>query len=214
MRRVLDLARLTLVTSRTKLQPTPSNNHLKQELGFGFSRGIIVPSGINRAAKKEAGPSKGNGSNYKMPTTRAGDSKSSSGSKTKETNKQEPQSHKPSSVKAGPAKPGKIRTTKTTTSSSSSVKHDREKNRFTLDLGNKQEARIDYKSIGHNKVEMYHSEVPKELRGRGIGKALAKGALEKALENNMKVKLTCSYLIDYLEKFADPKLKSIVDNNK
>lgn len=203
--------------SRTKLQSTPSSNHLKQELSFGFSRGIIVPSEINRATKREAGSSKGsnNNNNNKMPTTRAGDSKSSSGSKSKgtnKTNKQEPQFHEPSSIRAGQAKPGKMRKSSTTTTSSSSVKHDKEKNCFTLDLGDKQEARIDYKSIGHNKVEMYHSEVPKELRGRGIGKALAKGALEKALENNMKVKLTCSYLIDYLEKFADPKLKSVVDN--
>lgn len=230
MRRVLDLANLALMTSRgAKLQPKLLGLQERQPgLNFlGFSRGFSVPSGTNRAGSKREGSSSNRGSN--MPPTRGGDSKSKSGgigiaigSKGKgsskgKTNKREHQSQlqQPSSSSSK----SNVRKTKSnikkadTKVTTNSVEHDKEKNRFTMDLGNKQVARIDYKSIGQNLVEMYHSEVPQELRGRGIGKALAKGAFEQALKNNMRVKLTCSYLINYLEKFADPKYKSIVDNS-
>lgn len=95
--------------------------------------------------------------------------------------------------------------------SSNGVKHDKAANKFVLDLGNNQEAHIDYKSIGRNKLDLYHSEVPVELRGRGIGKALAKGALDHIAQSNMKARLSCSYLAEYAKKFADPKHKNLIE---
>lgn len=233
MRRVLDLAKLAFITSRgSNLQSRSLGLRQPSSGFFGFSRDFSIPSGINRAGNKREGSSSNKGSD--MPPSKGfSESKSKSkssgsgrnvkgsgsgdvGSKSRgkgKTNKQQIQQH---------SSPSKYNFRKTTKSSigktepptTNSVKHDKEKNRFTLDLGNKQEARVDYRSIGKDSVEMYHSEVPQELRGLGIGKALAKGAIEQALKNNMKVKLTCSYLINFLEKFADPKLKSIVENNK
>jgi len=91
-----------------------------------------------------------------------------------------------------------------------SVKHEPASTRFTMDLGGNQIARIDYKPIGKNKIELYHTEVPSELRGRGIGKALAKGTLEHASNDSIKVKLTCSYLVNYMDKCADPKYKKLL----
>lgn len=96
------------------------------------------------------------------------------------------------------------------TKSCSSVKHQKASHKFTLDLGKNQTARIDYRNIGPKKIEMYHTEVPEELRGRGIGKALAKGALECAGSNDMKVKVTCEYLINFVNKHAEPKHKKLV----
>ena len=62
-------------------------------------------------------------------------------------------------------------------------------------------------------IDMYHTEVPEELRGQGIGQALARGALQRAQEANMRCKLTCSYLVNYLEKFAgDHERNLIVDS--
>lgn len=91
------------------------------------------------------------------------------------------------------------------------VKHDRKARRFVLDLGNKQLARIDYKSVGGNVLDMYHTEVPIELRGRGIGKALASGALDLVERDQMKVRLSCSYLQDYIEHHADPRHKQLLE---
>lgn len=93
----------------------------------------------------------------------------------------------------------------------SSVRHEKTNKRFVLDLGHGREARIDYKSVGRNKIDMYHTEVPVEMRGRGIGRVLAKGALDQAATNNTKVKLTCSYLVNYVEKFADDNTKKRVE---
>lgn len=113
----------------------------------------------------------------------------------------------------------------TTSSGHNSVKHDKSHHRFTLELEDNQLAHIDYRTLspasksgGKNcKVfELYHSEVPKELRGKGIGKALARGTFEhlasRQQHNNddVKIKLTCSYLIDYMNKHADPKFKKLL----
>lgn len=99
----------------------------------------------------------------------------------------------------------------TETMEGSSVRQDKAANKFTLDLGNNKQAFIDYKQIGKNKLELYHSEVPSELRGRGIGKALAKGAFQLAANGNTKLRLTCSYLAACMDKTSDPKLKKLVD---
>lgn len=82
--------------------------------------------------------------------------------------------------------------------------------RFTLDLGNDKVARIDYKPISKDLIEMYHTEVPEELRGRGIGKTLAEGALECASRSNLKLKVTCEYLEDYVRRFAKERHKKLV----
>lgn len=94
----------------------------------------------------------------------------------------------------------------------SGVKHDKANCRFVMDLGNNMSARIDYKPIGRNKIDMYHSEVPSELRGRGIGKALARASIMHASQDKLKVKLTCSYLINYLDSCPDEDgLKKMVE---
>jgi predicted GNAT family acetyltransferase len=91
------------------------------------------------------------------------------------------------------------------------VRHDKKAKQFVLDLGNNQVARIDYKQIDKGRIELYHTEVPEELRGKGIGKALTKGALESASRENLRLKVTCEYLQDYLKRFADDKYRKLVD---
>lgn len=90
------------------------------------------------------------------------------------------------------------------------VKHDKGSHRYILDLGSNQTARIDYKPIGKNLIELCHTEVPEDLRGRGIGKSLAKGALESASKSNLKLKVTCEYLQDYMRRFADEKYRGLL----
>lgn len=111
-----------------------------------------------------------------------------------------------------------------------SVRHDKQGSRFILDLGNNQVARIDYRPVqgrqtnkfnlsgggrhGHEDnqpvIELYHTEVPDELRGQGIGKQLARGALECASGANMRLKITCDYLRDYVHRFASPAEKKLI----
>jgi predicted GNAT family acetyltransferase len=91
------------------------------------------------------------------------------------------------------------------------VRHDRGTRQFLLDLDGNKVARIDYRHLGKDCIELYHTEVPEELRGKGIGKALAEGALECALGANLKLKVTCCYLQDYLTRFADDKYKKLAE---
>lgn len=93
----------------------------------------------------------------------------------------------------------------------STVVHEHERSRFVMDLGNNQQARIDYKkrtttsnkSAGDQQAsnkkccplyDLFHTEVPQELRGKGIGQALAKQTLDQLRAEGAKVKLSCSYL--------------------
>lgn len=98
-------------------------------------------------------------------------------------------------------------------SGSSSVRHEKQSRRFVMDLGDGNVARIDYRPLGNNHLELYHTEVPAGLRNRGIGKALAHGALECASRDNLKLKVTCEYLADYVKRFAEDKYKRLIDNN-
>lgn len=93
---------------------------------------------------------------------------------------------------------------------STGVQHDKRNCCYTLDLGNNQVARIDYRVCGPSCIELFETFVPEELRGRGIAKVLARGVLDQAFSNKLKVKLTCTYLLDYFNKFADPKHKNLV----
>lgn len=48
--------------------------------------------------------------------------------------------------------------------------------------------------IRNNVYVLWHSEVPPELRGQGIGKELVEKTFEYLVENNLKAMATCSYI--------------------
>src|SRR5437870_4462565 len=48
-----------------------------------------------------------------------------------------------------------------------------------------------------------HTEVPKELAGRGIAQEIVKTALEYAREKKLKVVPLCAYVKSYLERHPD-----------
>jgi predicted GNAT family acetyltransferase len=52
-------------------------------------------------------------------------------------------------------------------------------------------------------ITFTHTEVPKELGGRGIGSQLAKGALNQARERGLKVVPLCPFIKAYIEKHPD-----------
>jgi len=76
--------------------------------------------------------------------------------------------------------------------------------------------RFELETEGHTAVAHYrlapgvitftHTEVEPALRGRGIGSALVRGALEAARDRGLKVAATCPFVSAYLGKhpeFAD-----------
>ncbi len=52
-------------------------------------------------------------------------------------------------------------------------------------------------------ITFIHTEVPKELGGRGIGGQLAKGALDQVRERGLKVVPICPFIKAYIEKHPE-----------
>lgn len=72
------------------------------------------------------------------------------------------------------------------------INHDLIKKKFTLDI-NGEEARVEY-DWKNDKMYLIHSEVPYNLRGRGIGKELVLKTFEKLHEEGYKAVAICSYI--------------------
>jgi predicted GNAT family acetyltransferase len=54
-----------------------------------------------------------------------------------------------------------------------------------------------------NVLLVYHTEVPPEFEGRGIGSALVRGMLEIARGERLKVKPFCSFVSAYIRRHPE-----------
>ena len=52
-------------------------------------------------------------------------------------------------------------------------------------------------------ITFVHTEVPAELGGRGVGSALARGALEDARRQGLKVAVRCDFVRGYMTKHPE-----------
>lgn len=66
---------------------------------------------------------------------------------------------------------------------------------------------VDYKRTPERLV-LVHTEVPKELGGRGVGSALARGVFEIVRNQGLRVEVRCDFLRSFLEKH--PEYTSLV----
>ena len=79
--------------------------------------------------------------------------------------------------------------------------------RFELDVD--RHKALAYYHLAPGLITFTHTEVPKELSGRGIGSTLIKGALEAARTQGLKVVAECPFVRGYIGKhpeFADLQL--------
>lgn len=58
-------------------------------------------------------------------------------------------------------------------------------------------------TVAGNILALLHTEVPKELRSRGLASELANSALQWARENHMKVDVTCPSVAAYLKRHKE-----------
>lgn len=60
-----------------------------------------------------------------------------------------------------------------------------------------------YYKISDGIITFIHTEVPKELGGKGIGSKLIKGALDQVRAAGLKVIPQCPFVKAYIEKHAE-----------
>ena len=87
------------------------------------------------------------------------------------------------------------------------LEHDKDNHKFTLDI-NGEEAKVIY-TLKNGKMYLTHSEVPHNLRGRGIGKELVLKTFEKLTEQAYKAVAVCSFIIAVKE--GDEYWKNIIE---
>jgi predicted GNAT family acetyltransferase len=81
------------------------------------------------------------------------------------------------------------------------VIHDLERQKFYV-VVNKMECYLKYVMAG-KVMNLAHTFVPIELRGRGIAAEIVKAALTYAKKNNLKVMPLCSYVADYIQRHKE-----------
>ncbi len=79
------------------------------------------------------------------------------------------------------------------------VQHDRENFCFFAVIDG-HEVYIQYKQSGDEKIDVYKTFVPEELRGNGLAADLAESVLEFAKNENIGITPTCSYMQKYMTK--------------
>ncbi|XP_066269774.1 protein NATD1-like [Branchiostoma lanceolatum] len=81
------------------------------------------------------------------------------------------------------------------------VGHDKMKKEFyiKMDRTSAEKAILQYDMYRKGYVDFYHTFVPEVYRGKGLAKHLAKAALDYAVEEDLKMKLTCTYLQKYTQ---------------
>ncbi len=87
------------------------------------------------------------------------------------------------------------------------IRHDPDLRKFFC-VVNGLESLLEYDWSGDGRMTFFHTYVPGELRGLGIGQALAESAADYALRNGLRVSASCSFAAAVMK--SNPKYKSIL----
>ncbi len=88
------------------------------------------------------------------------------------------------------------------------IQHDKEHKQFVLPLENGEEAKVTYTLVSEDEMRLTYSEVPRSLRGNGIGKELVLKTFEKLTQEGFVATAVCSYI--RAVAIRDPKWKEII----
>lgn len=72
------------------------------------------------------------------------------------------------------------------------------------------EGELAYKRLGRT-LELVHTEVAPALRGRGVGEALAHGAVDHARAKGLRIVATCPYVQRWLAKHPEHRDLVVAD---
>ena len=82
------------------------------------------------------------------------------------------------------------------------VENNESKHRFEINL-DEGTAFIQYTKQGEDVYNLYHTEVPPQFAGKGVGGALAKGTLEYIKAEGKQIIPTCPFVAAYLKKHQE-----------
>ncbi len=83
------------------------------------------------------------------------------------------------------------------------IEHDPERMTFEIELDKGLRAVLEYRSNREGKMFLTNTEVPEQMRGKGIAAILVKHALDFARENNYRIIPVCSYVKSYLKRYPE-----------
>ncbi len=78
----------------------------------------------------------------------------------------------------------------------------KEENRFEMNLGEKT-ALIQYKKNSDGALNLYHTEVPAEYEGKGVGSQLVKQTLEQIKAEGKKIVPSCPFVAVYIKRHPE-----------
>lgn len=81
--------------------------------------------------------------------------------------------------------------------------HDRSANRFRLPLKEGGEAYVEYAERGEDTLDLLHTVVPPESRGRGHGSEIVEQVLRYAREHGLQITPSCPFVAAYLKKHPE-----------
>ena len=87
------------------------------------------------------------------------------------------------------------------------IAHDEAQSRFTVSLDG-HTAELQYRRLPDGVLDLVHTGVPDALQHRGVGDALAVGALDYARARGLRVILTCPFLRRWI--VSHPEQRDIV----
>lgn len=82
------------------------------------------------------------------------------------------------------------------------LRNNKSKSRFELEIDD-YIAFVEYVMPSAGAITLLHTEVPKELGGRGVGSILAKAVLENVRAHGLKVEPRCEFLAGYIKKHPE-----------
>ena len=89
-----------------------------------------------------------------------------------------------------------------TDSTSRTVRENRDRHRFEIDLGGGEIAFAEYR-LSEGRIEFTHTVVPPAHEGQGIGTLLVAAGLAAARERGLKVIPACPFFADYMKKHSE-----------
>ena len=84
---------------------------------------------------------------------------------------------------------------------SATVTNNAARNRYEMEVDGHLAAAV--YTLARGVITFVHTEVPKELGGKGVGTALVRGALEDARRQGLKVVVRCSFVRAFMTKHPE-----------